>query len=76
MMSEEVGKKVQAVVERVNQAVSRRPKVSFPSLLFKSHETTIYFSNTLKGKLSTRAYRVVMAGLCNLFNLYTYSNEG
>lgn len=26
MMSEEVGKKVQAVVERVNQAVSRRPK--------------------------------------------------
>lgn len=34
-MSEEIGKKVQAVVDRVNQAVSRRPKVSFSSLSLK-----------------------------------------
>lgn len=33
VMSEEVGKKVQAVVDRVNQAVSRRPKVSFHRFL-------------------------------------------
>jgi len=33
VMSEEVGKKLQAVVDRVNQAVSRRPKVSFHRFL-------------------------------------------
>lgn len=31
-MSEEVGKKMQAVVERLNLAVTRRPKVSFCEL--------------------------------------------
>lgn len=74
VMSEEVGKKVQAVVDRVNEAVSRRPKVSFHRFLLR-HETTC-FRNTLKNKnLSTSAHRVVTAGLCNLFNLYTHASS-